>query len=465
MLKFKKLNEKNIKEIQNFTKNSKYPLCDYSGGVIFTWYSKYNPSYAISGDSLFVKFDMNGDRFLLPLGGDFEESLNEIEKYCVINEKPIKFICVDQKTLTKLEDRYKGGLKSSFNRDFSDYIYDIEEIKTFKGKKFSGQRNHINSFKREYPNYEYKKISPQDYPKIKAFLKEYDKQYPNKKKIEKREFEFTSVLLEYLKNSNLFGGYIQIDGKVVAISIGEYVGNNLVIHVEKALLKYRGAYPLMFNEFTNHNYKEGIKFVNRQDDSGDLGLRTSKTQYKPIKLENKYYVEIESFMPKFKKPKLKGEKVSLLPLKRKDVKAYYKLYTAKSNNKWWGYNYTKFIKNPSVDYFYKMQYNDFIKRKNMVLGIYENKSLELLGEVVLYNFTRNSNAEIGIRLFKKHQGKGYASEALKLISSFAQNNLSETLNMKCYKANEKSKNLIEKNGFILIKEDKKMYYFEKIKNF
>ena len=263
----------------------------------------------------------------------------------------------------------------------------------------------------------------------------------------------------------MFGGYIEYKDKIVAISIGEYVGETLVIHVEKALLKYRGAYPLMFNEFVNHNCIEGVRYVNREDDSGDLGLRTSKTQYKPIKLENKNYVEVESFMLKFKKPKLKGERVSLLPLKRKDTKNYYKLCTLKANNKWWGYDYSKHVKNPTVDYFYKQQYNDFIKRKNMVLAIYENSTLEFMGEVILYNFYKEDFVEIGIRLFKNYQNKGYATEALNLICEFAQKSLNKNLLMKCYKVNEKSKKLIEKNAFKLIKEDKKMYYFEKIKNF
>ncbi len=425
MLKFKKLTIKDLKEIQKFTKNSKYPLCDYSGGVLFTWYLVYNSSYAISNGNLIIKINMGTDRFMLPLGDNFDKAIEEIENYAVNNEIPLKFMCVDEDSLSVLNQRYCGKLKSSYLRDFSDYVYDIEEMKYFKGKKFSGQRNHINSFKKAYPNYKYKRITNKDLPKIKEFLKEYDKQYPNKKKLEKKELEFTNLILDSLKTGSFLGGYIENQGSVVAISVGEYVGDMLVIHVEKALLKYRGAYPLMFNEFVNHNSKEGIKYVNREDDSGDLGLRTSKTQYKPIKLENKHFVEIESFMPKFKKPKLKGERVSLLPIKRKDKEAYYELYTSKANNKWWGYDYSKYIKNPSLDYFYKLQYNDFIKRKNMVLGIYRNQDAEMLGEVVLYNFKRNNRVEIGIRLFKKHQGKGYADEALKLIANFAQNVLNK----------------------------------------
>lgn len=461
MLKFKKLNAKNIKEIQSYTVNSKYPLCDYSGGVIFTWYLSYNPSYSIFDNTLILKFGKKGEeRFMLPLGENVEGALLEIEKYALEKEEPLVFICVDDDSLKRLSEKFNGNIEYSYNRNFSDYIYDIEEMKTFSGKKFSGQRNHINAFKKLYPNYTYNKITRKDLPKIYAFLKEYDKQYPRKRKMEKRELEFTYKLVEFLFKSKMFGGYIEHNGEVVSISIGEYVGNMLVIHVEKALLKYRGAYPLTYNEFVKNNYKDGILWVNRQDDSGDAGLRISKTQYKPVRLENKNFVTVKSPMAITKKPVLKGEKVLLNAIKKEEAETYYKLNVLKENNKWWGYDYKKHNPNPTVDYFYNMQKSDFRKGNNMCLAIRDKKIGKMMGEVILYKFSYQNTVEIGIRLFKKYQGKGYAKESLDVITSYAKNVLGLIPNMKCYKKNLPSKKLIEKCGFTLVKEDEKFFYFK-----
>ncbi len=461
MLKFKKLNAKNIKEIQSYTVNSKYPLCDYSGGVIFTWYLSYNPSYSIFDNTLILKFGEKGEeRFMLPLGENVEGALKEIEKYALEKEMSLTFICVDDNSLQALKERFNGNVENFFNRNFSDYVYDIKEMMTFSGKKFSGQRNHINAFKKLYPNYKYNKITRKDLPKIYTFLKEYDKQYPRKRKMEKRELEFTYKFIEYLFKSKMFGGYIENNGEIISISIGEYVGNMLVIHVEKALLKYRGAYPLTYNEFVKNNYKEGILWVNRQDDSGDAGLRISKTQYKPVRLENKNFITVKSAMPKIKKPILKGERVVLNAIKKEEAETYYKLNVLKKNNKWWGYDYKKHNPNPTVDYFYNMQKSDFRKGNNMCLAIRDKKSGIMMGEVILYKFSYQNTVEIGIRLFKKYQGKGYAKESLNLITSYAKTVLGLIPNMKCYKKNLPSKKLIEKCGFTLVKEDEKFFYFK-----
>ncbi len=461
MLKFKKLNAKSIKKIQKYTVNSKYPLCDYSGGVIFTWYTSYNPTFTVFDDTLILKFGENGnERFMLPLGKNFDGALLEIEKYALEKEEPLVFICVDDDSLKRLSEKFNGNIECSYNRNFSDYIYDIEEMKTFSGKKFSGQRNHINAFKKLYPSYEYKKITRKDIPRIHAFLKEYDKQYPKKRKMEKRELEFTYKFVDFLFKSQMFGGYIEYNGEIVSISIGEYVGDMLVIHIEKALLKYRGAYPLTYNEFVKNNYKEGVLWVNRQDDSGDAGLRISKTQYKPVRLENKNFVTVKSPMPITKKPVLKGERVLLNAIKKDDAISYYKLNVQKANNKWWGYDYKKHNPSPSIEYFYKMQKRDFKNGANTCLAIRDKKSGIMMGEVILYKFSYQNTVEIGIRLFKKYQGKGYAKESLDLIISYVKKKLNLIPIMKCYKKNLPSKKLIEKCGFTLVKENEKFYYFK-----
>lgn len=464
MLTFKTLPRKKVKFVMDYVKNCKEKTCDYSQGVIFMWYDHFHYEYAIFNDMLILKVgDKNTPTFFPPIGkGDFTKAVEEIEKYCIEKECPIRFAFLSKDTAELLLERYKDfSVVSGFNRNFSDYIYRYDDVKNFKGKKYNGQRNHINNFKKNYPNYQYKNITKKDIPFIVEFLKEYKTQHKKMKGIEKSEYINTVKLVENYRPKDFVGGYLQVNDKIVAFSIGEYVKDTLIIHVEKALTEYKGVYPTMFNEFVKHVEKEGIVFVNREDDSGDLGLRTSKTQYRPCFMLDKYFVKINSFMGEFKKPTLKGEKVTLSPIKKADAKNYYKLNVAVKNNKMWGFDYKKFNKNPTEEYFYKVQRNDFKNKLNLSLAIRENKKAHLIGEVILYKFDFNGFVEVGIRLFKNKQNKGYAKESIKLITKFVSDKLNLKLKARCLKANLSSKNLFEKSAFNLVSQDDKFYYFEK----
>ena len=101
------------------------------------------------------------------------------------------------------------------------------------------------------------------------------------------------------------GFEIPANGKVVAFSIAEKTNSNtLIVHIEKALTEYRGAYQAMSQEFLNYmdgllrereNLPEGapaFTLVNREDDSGDENLRKAKLEYHPIEIKEKYLVTL-----------------------------------------------------------------------------------------------------------------------------------------------------------------------------
>ncbi len=459
MLKFKKIETKRLKSLQKYLKLNTYELCDASIGVMFMWNEHYNFSFAVYNDTLILKSDGRDgkQRFFPPIGLDKNGAYKKIEEYAVKNSIQLEFICVDESELSNLKERY-GEITYSFNRDFSDYIYKYSEIETFTGKKFSGQRNHINAFKRAYPNYKYHTLTSKNVEKIVEFLNEYKKDHKKMGKIEKKEFFNTLTLVNNLSIAKFVGGYITVGKKIVAFSIGEYVGSTLVIHIEKAILSYRGAYPTMFNEFVKHVKKDGIEFINREDDSGDLGLRTSKTQYQPIKISNKYHVLVKKPMNIDKIPTIKGANITLSEIKKSDAQLYYKLYVAVKNNRYWGYNYKKDIKGENVEDFYNLAKADFKNKDNAIFIIRKNK--RLVGEVILHNFNYKNQVEIGIRLLKSEQGKGYAFEALNLITYYVIKTLKKEPYAKCYLQNTASKKLFLKSGYKEIGKDKKFAFFK-----
>ena len=81
-------------------------------------------------------------------------------------------------------------------------------------------------------------------------------------------------------------------GTIVALSVGEVVGDTLYCHVEKARVDYAGSYQAIVSWFAKYALEKDTLYINREDDSGEERLRYSKLAYRPIDLIEKYWVAI-----------------------------------------------------------------------------------------------------------------------------------------------------------------------------
>ncbi len=105
----------------------------------------------------------------------------------------------------------------------------------------------------------------------------------------KQELCAVKKALDHFFDEGLKGGLIRTKEEgIVAYSIGAPLFQRyLIVHIEKAFAEVQGAYPIINQEFVRHNCMD-YKYVNREDDVGDEGLRKAKLSYKPAILLEKY---------------------------------------------------------------------------------------------------------------------------------------------------------------------------------
>ena len=97
-------------------------------------------------------------------------------------------------------------------------------------------------------------------------------------------------ILNHFDRLGVKGGMLKVDGKIIAYSLGEALDDEyVVIHIEKGLNEYIGSYQMINMMFLQNEFKD-YKFVNREDDFGDLGLREAKESYHPLELLKKYEI-------------------------------------------------------------------------------------------------------------------------------------------------------------------------------
>ena len=83
--------------------------------------------------------------------------------------------------------------------------------------------------------------------------------------------------LRLYKELGLKGGVLKADGKIVAFTVGEPVSDDtFVVNIEKAFAEVDGAYPMINQQFVQHECME-YEYVNREEDTGAEGLRNTRS--------------------------------------------------------------------------------------------------------------------------------------------------------------------------------------------
>ena len=462
MLEFKTLGA-DVSILTEYIDKSHTPCCDISLGIRFMWRNDFLVAYAIYNDTLIMKESSPDytDVFYYPIGKDVLGALEQIEEYCKVNCIPLTFGCLNNKVADQLQARY-FETERSFEREWCDYIYTAEQFKTYAGKKLSGQRNHVNKFKKLYPDYKFKTLTQEDFPRVKDFLLEFTSRAGEMTWSEEVELKTVFDLVENMYSINQVGGYLEVDGKMIAFSVGEVVGETMIVHIEKALTEYQGVYPTMAKEFANAFIGDGVKYINREEDCGDIGLRTSKMQYKPIELREKVVLTAKTLFDRIvPNVTITAGRVDLTEIYQTDKEIYAKLYLDDDLNKWWGYDYKEDLGDfsPTPEYFYQFQNGLKVKKEEFSFAVRERG--KMIGELVLHNFDHFGGVEMGFRFFTEYQGKGYAIESASVLKEYVFNSLgAKKLKSRCFKQNIPSRKLIEKLGLKLVREDTTHYYFE-----
>lgn len=295
MLEFSKITLQNAAELRPYLSVQPFRSCDYTLGALFQWRAYFRTTYAIVSGMLVMlaSYPDDGTFFVFPVGdGDIDAALNAIEAHALETGMPLRFCAVPEEGKNLLEARYGARASISTERDWADYLYQACDLIDFPGKKYHTQRNHLNRFCKDNPSAKFVPVTEETLPAAVAFLDEYEQHVPLDKVIEAEEMKRAKELLASSLALGQKAGYIDVTGTIVALSIGEVVGDTLYCHVEKARVDYAGSYQAIVSWFAKYAVEQDTLFINREDDSGEEGLRFSKLAYRPIRLIDKYWIEI-----------------------------------------------------------------------------------------------------------------------------------------------------------------------------
>lgn len=258
------------------------------------WRDCYNIFWCIEHDFLLVKVKRNDiDFYLHPFGGkpeDFPKIIDEIKAYS--KGEPFEIHGIYEAEKERLE-KYLPDVEFIEDRDNWDYVYLREKLATLSGRKYHGQKNHYNAFKKANPDYVYEPITEANIAECLAF---------GEKWCDDRVHEDPSLVCEKYAIAQAFnnfaalelrGGAIRINGKIEAFSFGKKINDDTaVLHVEKANHEIRGLYTAINKEFAANAWSD-VTYLNREEDMGHEGLRRAKESYHPEFMVKKYSIIID----------------------------------------------------------------------------------------------------------------------------------------------------------------------------
>ena len=274
-LEFKRVELSDRKKAREILEKSNFRGCEYTFGNNFVWRNIYNVEVCFAEGFYFCKQGEDKNiRFTFPTGnGDIRRAVELLTEYTRERGVPLR-LTANKDVTQRLTEIYPDA-KAILDRDICDYVYLAEDLENLAGKKYHGKRNHLNRF---YENdWSFEPLTVGNIAECKAM---------NERCIVECSFKHYDEL-------GYTGGVLRVNGEVQAFTFGERSSEDcFVVHVEKALRQYQGAYAAVNREFVK-SLGGRYKYINREDDTGSEGLRKAKLSYHPIFLEEKFVITFE----------------------------------------------------------------------------------------------------------------------------------------------------------------------------
>lgn len=286
-MNFKKITLADAGMIKPFLQ-AQYRSCDYSVLGVFMWADRFGYEFAVEDGLLFMReSSRHGADFdyLLPLGDGELGS-----RVAILREKTgaRSMSLVPEPALDELQKSF--SFSCAEEPDIADYMYNAEDLAFLAGKKYSKKRNLIHQFEKLYPDCRLEPINAGNALIISQCCR-HGWSGTAESELAAYENEHTREVLEDFSAYGCTGYVLFCGDDIAAFCIGETMGDTLIVHIEKAKREYKGAFQMINRMFAKMELeKSGIRWINREDDVGDEGLRQAKQSYFPAYMLKKYRI-------------------------------------------------------------------------------------------------------------------------------------------------------------------------------
>ncbi len=285
MIDFKRITWDKKEEFEKYLFDGNERGCEYSFANLYMW-GRQSAEIVCGHLVLFSQYNRRSV-YPFPVGvGDKKEVIDAVIADSKERGIPCRFTGLTEREKNILEELYPDMFRFHCDRDFFDYVYDINDLADLKGRRFHSKKNHFNRFVTKYPDYRVEEIGEANIHKVRNMVEAW---YADRmEEAPDSDFQMEQVAIDkafrHYKDLGMEGLVMYVDDEVVAMTLGSFTSENAIdVHFEKARRDIDGGYAVINCEFAKYirNKHPQVKYLNREDDMGIEGLRKAKESYRP----------------------------------------------------------------------------------------------------------------------------------------------------------------------------------------
>lgn len=167
--------------------------------------------------------------------------------------------------------------------DNFDYLYSREELSHLSGRKFHRKKNLVNFFTWRYEHGE-EPLTEEHINDARAVLEA----WKDAQEDGHGDYDAAKEALTLCEDLQLCGSIYYVEGKPAAYIMGEELNpSTFVIHFEKGVPGIKGLLQFVNMHFSSL-LPDRYRFINREQDLGEEGLRHAKMSWRPVERVKKF---------------------------------------------------------------------------------------------------------------------------------------------------------------------------------
>lgn len=294
MLEFHPIRREDGDAIRPFLGKAHFLSCTQAFQTFYLWSGIYETRFCIEEGFLFL-YSGKGNSYSFPFGsGDLTRAIDLLREHAHANGRKLRFYGLLREQMEWMQQHYPNEFSFVNDRDGAEYLYEAEKLMTYSGKKLHAKRNFCNRFEAAHPDWQFVPITAENLSLVQQMHSEWTLENEGTSEGLHQEGCVVRRALYELDALEMTGGVLLAEGRVWGFSVACMINDTVAdINIEKAVSEEPGAYPMVCREMVRLMKQKypTLQFVNREEDTGDEGLRQSKESYRPILLLEKFVTQ------------------------------------------------------------------------------------------------------------------------------------------------------------------------------